>query len=101
MRNPEGRNQYTYKRDFEAAIQRYATGKYAGRTGTLESNVHQWTVDYPGEWANGIHIMLDTEELATVLWDQVETLVRAKEVESRQLGRWLDDRSLGKQAVEG
>ena len=29
------------------------TGKYAGHTGTVESNVHQRTVDYPEESANG------------------------------------------------
>ncbi len=26
-----------------------STGKYAGRTGTIESNVYQRTVDYPDE----------------------------------------------------
>ena len=51
------------------------TGKYAGHTGTVESNVFQRTVDYPDEWANGHHVMLDTEELVTVRWEQVETLV--------------------------
>ena len=43
------------------------TGKNAGRTGTIESNVYQRTVDYPDEFANGRHVMLDTEELETVL----------------------------------
>ena len=47
------------------------TGKYAGRTGTIESNVYQKTVDYPDEWSNGYHVMLDTEVLVTVRWDQV------------------------------
>ena len=51
------------------------TGKYAGQTGTVESNVHQKTVDYPDEWANGYHVMLDTEELVTVRWDQVEPIL--------------------------
>jgi len=54
------------------------TGKYAGRTGTVEANVYQRTVDYPGEWANGYHIMLDAEELVTVRWDQVLGLSRTK-----------------------
>ena len=27
---------------------------------------------YPNEWAIGFHTMLDTEELVTVRWDQVE-----------------------------
>ena len=47
------------------------SGKYAGHSGTVESNVHQRTVDFPGELANGFHVMLDTEELVTVRWDQV------------------------------
>ena len=50
------------------------TGKYAGRTGTLESNVHQRPVDYPDEFANGHHVMLDNGEPVTVRWGQVEAL---------------------------
>ena len=50
------------------------TGKYAGRTGTVDSNVFQRTVDYPDELANGYHVMLDTEELVTVRCDQVQTI---------------------------
>jgi hypothetical protein len=34
--------------------------------------VYQKTVDYPDGWANGYHVMLDSEELVTVRWDQVE-----------------------------
>ena len=51
------------------------SGKYAGHTGTVESNVYQRTVDYPDEWANGHYVMLDTEELVTVRWEQVEAEV--------------------------
>ncbi len=47
------------------------TGKYAGQTGIVESNVFQKTVDYPTELSNGFQVMLDTEELVTVRWDQV------------------------------
>ena len=47
--------------------------KYAMHTGTVESNVYQRTVDYPDEWANGYHIMLDSEELVTFRWEQVES----------------------------
>lgn len=36
------------------------TGKYADRTGTVESNVYQKTVDYPDERANGYNEMLNT-----------------------------------------
>ena len=48
------------------------TGKYAGHTGTVESNVYQRTVDYPDEFANLHHVMLETEDLVTVRWDQVD-----------------------------
>lgn len=51
---------------------RITTGKYAGHTGTVEANVHQRTVDYPDEWHNGHHVMLDSEKLVTVRWEQVE-----------------------------
>ena len=47
------------------------TGKYAGHTGTIESNVYQRTVDYPDEFHNGHHVMLDTGELVTVRWERV------------------------------
>ena len=47
-------------------------GKYAGHHGTVEANVFQRTVDYPDELANGFHVMLDSEELVTVRWEQVE-----------------------------
>ncbi len=50
------------------------SGKYAGHKGTVESNVYQKTVDYPDEWANGFQVMLDTEEVVIVRWDQVEGL---------------------------
>ena len=50
------------------------SGKYVGRRGTIESNVYQKTVDYPDELANGYHVMLDSEVLVTVRWDQVKTL---------------------------
>ena len=51
------------------------TGKYTGCRGTVESNVFQKSVNYLDEWANGFHVMLDSEELLTVPWDQVEALV--------------------------
>ena len=53
---------------------RITHGKYAGRQGTVESNVHQRTVDYPDEFANWHHVMLDSEKLVTVRWEQVERL---------------------------
>ena len=59
------------------------TGKYAGHTGTVESNVFQRTVDYPDELANGFHVMLDTEELVTVRWDQVDEVTDWGRLKSR------------------
>ena len=51
------------------------TGKYAGHSGIIESNVYQRTVDYPEEWHNGHHVMLDSEKLVTVRWEQVVSTV--------------------------
>ena len=48
------------------------TGKYQGHQGVIESNVHQRTADYPMDLNDGFQVMLDTEELVTVRWDQVE-----------------------------
>ncbi len=48
------------------------SGKYAGHNGTGESDVYQRTVDYPDELNNGFHVMLDSDELVTVKWYQVE-----------------------------
>ena len=50
---------------------RIITGKCAGQTGTVESNVFQKTVDYPGELSNGFQVILDTGEVVIVRWDQV------------------------------
>ena len=47
------------------------TGKYAGRTGTVEANVFQRTVDYPEEFAMGLHLVLDDGAWITVRRDQV------------------------------
>ena len=49
---------------------RIISGKYAGHTGTVESNVYQRTVDYPDEFSDGYHVMLDSEELVTVRWSR-------------------------------
>ena len=50
------------------------TGRYAGHQASVESNVYQRTVDYPDEWHNGHHVMLDSEKLVTVRWEQVRPL---------------------------
>ena len=61
------------KGDFDALSEGsvITSGKYGGAYGTVESNVHQRTVDYPDELTNGYRVMLDTEELVTVRWEQV------------------------------
>ena len=46
--------------------------KYTGLTGTVESDVHHKTRVSPDEFANGYHVMLDTEELMTVRRELVE-----------------------------
>ncbi len=48
------------------------SGKYHGQKGTVKANVYQKTADHPDEWANGYHVMLDTDEQVTVRWQQVE-----------------------------
>ena len=45
------------------------SGAYEGQRGTVEANVYQKTVDDLDEWANGYHVMLDTDELVTVRYD--------------------------------
>ena len=45
------------------------TGKHAGHSGTVESNIYQRTVDCPDEFNSGYHVMLDTEELVTARWE--------------------------------
>ena len=53
------------------------TGKYAGQTGTVESNVYQKSVDYHNDLSNGIQVMLDTG-LIIVRWDQVAAILTSK-----------------------
>ena len=59
------------------------SGTYEGHRGTVEANVYQKTVDYPDEWANGFHVMLDTGKLVTVRCDQVETLADQSRLKGR------------------
>ena len=66
-------------RDLRAALAlpsgcriKITTGKYIGQRGKLKASVYQKIVDYPSEWSNGYNVMLDSEELVTVRWDQVE-----------------------------
>ena len=51
---------------------RVIAGTYAGRTGTVDSNVFQRTVDHPDEFAMAFHLVLDDGTVVTVRQDQVE-----------------------------
>ena len=51
---------------------RVTRGKLVGRAGIVGSNVFQKTVDYPNDLSNGFQVLLDTGDLVTVRWDQVE-----------------------------
>ena len=53
---------------------RIISGRYAGRTGTVEANVFQRTVDYPEEYAEGFHIALGDGKVVAVRRDQVVLL---------------------------
>ena len=53
---------------------RVITGRYTGRTGIVVANVFQRTVDYPDEFAAGVHLVLDDESWVTVRRDQVTLL---------------------------
>lgn len=52
---------------------RIISGRYAGRTGRVEANVFQRTVDFPEEYAAGYHVVLDGREVMTVRVEQVES----------------------------
>jgi hypothetical protein len=54
---------------------RVISGRYAGRTGTVEANVFQRTVDYPEKFAMVHHVVLDDGEWITVRRDQVRRIV--------------------------
>lgn len=53
---------------------RIISGTRRGRTGTVEAQVFQKTVDYPDELAHAFHITLDDGTWVTVRRDQVATL---------------------------
>jgi len=48
--------------------------KYAGQLVTIENKVYERTVDYPDEYLNDFNVMLDTEGLVTVRWEQMDVL---------------------------
>ena len=55
---------------------RIISGRYAGRTGRVEANLFQRTVDFPEDYAKGSHIALDDGKHITMRRDQVESLRR-------------------------
>ena len=48
---------------------RVISGRYAGRTGTVDANVFHRTADYPEEFATGFHLVLDHGTWVTVRRD--------------------------------
>ena len=50
---------------------RIICGSYASRIGTVEATVFQRTVDYPDDFAWGLHLVLDDGTWVTVRRDQV------------------------------
>ena len=51
---------------------RIISGRYAGRTGVVSSNVFQKTEDYLGEAAQAVHVILGDESWVTVRVEQVK-----------------------------
>jgi len=49
-----------------------AQGRGTGDGGIIESNVHQRAVDFPGEFAVGFHVWLDSGLVVVVRADQVQ-----------------------------
>ena len=50
------------------------SGKYAVATGTVDSKVFQYSVDYyPEELAAGYHVVVDDGEVVTVRVEQVDS----------------------------
>jgi|Marorgknorr_s2lv_3_1036020.scaffolds.fasta_scaffold06211_3 hypothetical protein len=47
-------------------------GRGTGDGGIIESNVHQRAVDFPGEFAVGFHVWLDSGLVVVVRADQVQ-----------------------------
>lgn len=50
---------------------RVISGRYAGKSGVVDANVFQRTVDYPDEFAAALHLVLDDGTWITVRRDQV------------------------------
>ena len=51
---------------------RIISGSHRGKTGTVEAQVFQKTVDYPDELHHGSHVTLDDGTWVTVRREQVE-----------------------------
>lgn len=64
---------------------RMISGKYVGATGTVDSKVFQYSVDYPEELGASYHVVLDSGTVVTV---RVEQVARCREdfANSRDVG---------------
>ena len=62
---------YRFKRGDVVTI---VSGRFKGHTGVVDSAAFQRTVDWPGQFAPGYHVLLGDGRAVTVRWDQVERL---------------------------
>ena len=62
---------YRFRRGDRVVI---LSGKHSGAAGVVDSAVFQRTVDWPGQFAPGYHVLLGDGRAVTVRWDQVERL---------------------------
>ena len=61
-------HQYRFKRGDRVRI---ISGKHAGTTGTVDSKVFQYSVDFPEDLGAAYHVVLDGGKVVTVRTEQV------------------------------
>ena len=61
---------------------RITSGIHRGRTGTVEAQVFQKTVDYPDEMAHGFHATMDDGTWVTVRQEQVMNIITQSHLNS-------------------
>ena len=56
---------------------RIISGKHANATGTVDSKVFQYSVDFPDELGASYHVVLDGGKVVTVRVEQVQRLLHS------------------------
>jgi hypothetical protein len=67
-----------------------------GLPSKVESNGYEKTVDYPDEWANGYHVMIDSDELVRcggTRWSDYKDAVVNRAIPSESVGSFRGRRS--------